>query len=91
MSRRCKEVNFVLESVDYSNLVHTSRRMSLEMIFLCLVRMYVHNMDSNVLWTMTLRRWRRASKTSKDIINTVTGLDLEARMAHLAQIGHRQD
>ena len=45
------------------------------MIFLCLVRMYVHSMDSNVLWTMTLRRWRRASKTSKDIINTVTGLD----------------
>ena len=64
MSRRCKEVNFVLESADYSNLVHTSRRMSLEMIFLCLVRMYVHNMDSNVLWTMTLRRWRRASKAS---------------------------
>ena len=86
--RRCKEVNFVLESADYSNLVHTSRRMSLEMIFLCLVRMYVHSMDSNVLWTMTLRRWRRASKTSKDIINTVTGLDLEARMAQLAQIGH---
>ena len=34
----CKEVNFVLESVDYSNLVDTtSRRTSLEMIFLCLV------------------------------------------------------
>ena len=80
MSRRCKEVNFVLESADYSNLVHTSRRMSLEMIFLCLVRMYVHSM-----------RWRRASKTSKDIINTVTGLDLEAWMGHLAQIGHRTD
>ncbi len=29
MSRRCKEVNVVLGSVDYSNLVHTSRRMSL--------------------------------------------------------------
>ena len=64
MSRRCKEVNFVLGSADYSNMVHTSRRMSLEMIFLCLVRMYVHSTDSNVLWTMTLRRWRRASKTS---------------------------
>ena len=91
MSRRRKEVNFVLGSVDYSNLVDTSRRMSLEMIFLYLVRMYVHSMDSNVLWTRTLRRWRRASKTSKDIVNTVTGLDLEARMAQLAQIGHRPD
>ena len=49
-------MNFVLESVDYSNLVHTSRRMSLEMIFLYLVRMYLHSTDSNVLWTMTLRR-----------------------------------
>ena len=28
-----KEVNFILESVDYSNLVDTSRRTSLKMIF----------------------------------------------------------
>ena len=86
MSRRCKEVNFVLESADYSNLVHTSRRMSLEMIFLCLVRMYVHSMDSNVLWTMTLRRWRRASKTSPRHHQHRHGTrrhDLEAWMGHL--------
>ena len=43
MSRRFKEVNFILESVDYSNLVNTSRRTSLEMIFLCLVRMHLHS------------------------------------------------
>ena len=78
IERMYHRVNFVLESV------HTSRRMSLDMIFLCLVRMYVHSMDSNVLWTMQARR-------PQDIINTVTGHDLEAWMGHLPQIGHRPD
>ena len=88
IERMYHRVNFVLESV------HTSRRTSLEMIFLCLVRMYVHSMDSNVLWTMTLRRWRRASKTSPRHHQHRHGTrrhDLEAWMGHLPQIGHRPD
>lgn len=53
---QCKEVNFELKSVDYSNLVHTSMRTSLDMIFLCLVRMYPY--PWRLLYETNKRCWQ---------------------------------